>query len=122
VVDALFDILEASDPPGSDPPGIILRVLAHPGAGRTAIVGQHGDALKLKVAAPPVDGRANKSCATLLASLFGVREAAVSVVSGESSRAKRFRIEGVAGTDAQRLLEQAVGDAAGPGGPRRRRP
>lgn len=74
---------------------VVLRVHVQPGAGRSAIVGRHGDALKVKVAAPPVEGRANAAVAELLSRTFGCRAADVELVSGPSSRSKRFRLSGV---------------------------
>jgi hypothetical protein len=73
------------------------------------VVGRHGDALRLKVAAPPVDGRANDACVMLLAELFGVRRADVELISGRASRSKRFRVGGVTAAEACRILENAVG-------------
>ena len=125
MVGDLFDIL-------GDDGAVVLRVVAHPGAGRTAVVGQHGDALKVKVAAPPVDGRANDACAALVAEVLGVEPARVTLVGGRSSRSKRFRVDGVAPDDARRLLGEALdraasrpgtrarGGAGGTGGGRRR--
>ena len=72
------------DSAGED--AIVLRVHAQPGAGRSTIVGRYGDALKVKVAAPPQGGRANGALVTLLAHEFGVKDAQVSLVGGESSR------------------------------------
>jgi len=116
VVDDLFDI------PASDQgDAIVLRVVAHPGAGRTAVMGQHGDALKLKVAAPPVGGRANEACVELVAELFGVKAEQVVLTSGETSRAKRFRVEGVSADDARRAIGRALEQAGQlPGAPANR--
>lgn len=93
---------------------IVLRVHAQPGAGRTAVAGTHGDALKVRVAAPPEGGRANEALTKHLASVFGVKAAEVTLKAGESSRAKRFHISGVAEEEFRRLLEAAIG-AASPG-------
>ena len=90
---------------GSD---VLLRVHVQPGAGRTSIVGRHGDALKVKVGAPPAGGRANEALVAALASALGVAPSTVTVESGASSRAKRVRIKGSATTDVARLLELAV--------------
>jgi uncharacterized protein (TIGR00251 family) len=109
----------------TEDPVVTLRVVVHPGAGRSSIVGQHGDALKLKVAAPPVDGRANQAVVELVAEVLGVPESRVSVVSGQSSRSKRLRVEGVDPDAVQRTLEGLVGRAGRhghsgpPPGPRR---
>ncbi|MGE3619062.1 MAG: DUF167 domain-containing protein [Acidimicrobiia bacterium] len=74
---------------------VLLSVHAQPGAGRSGIVGRHGTALKVKVAAPPADGRANDAIARLLADEVGLPARAVTLVTGASSRSKRFRLEGV---------------------------
>src|SRR3954453_9288071 len=69
-----------------------LNVHAQPGAGRTQITGRHGDALKVRVAVPPEHGRANSALEALLADAFGIPAKGVSIVSGEKSRTKRFRL------------------------------
>ena len=81
-----------------------------PRAGTTSVQGRHGDALKIRVAAPPVDGRATEAARRALADALGVSPAVVSLVSGEHSRLKRFRVEGLTMTDAQaRVAELAMG-------------
>ena len=72
------------------------------------MVGTHGDALKIRVAAPPVDGRANEALVALLVSTLGVKGEQVVLVSGESSRVKRVRITGLEPDEVTRLLEDAV--------------
>ncbi|HWI04529.1 MAG TPA: DUF167 domain-containing protein, partial [Acidimicrobiales bacterium] len=52
---------------------VVLHVHVQPGAGRSAVVGRHGTALKVRVAAAPEGGRANEACAELLADTFGVK-------------------------------------------------
>src|SRR5258705_7424624 len=69
-----------------------LHVHAQPGAGRTQITGRHGDALKVRVAVPPEHGRANSALGSVLADTFGLAAKDVTIVSGEKSRAKRFRL------------------------------
>jgi uncharacterized protein (TIGR00251 family) len=90
-VDLLFDVIERED---GDPEkvDIVLRVWLQPGAGRTTVVGRHGDALKIKVAAPPEGGRANQAVAQLLSYMLGVPATSVSLESGEASRSKRLRV------------------------------
>ena len=73
---------------------IVVDVQVQPQAGRSAVVGRHGRALKLRVAAPPVDGRANTAVAELLAELSGIKTAAVVSGEREKSRLKRFRLAG----------------------------
>lgn len=87
---------------------LLLRVHVQPGAGRTAVSGRHGDALKVRVAAPPTGGRANDACTTMLADLLGVKAAQVALQSGQSSRSKRFLVEGIEAPDAERLLSEAL--------------
>jgi uncharacterized protein (TIGR00251 family) len=99
MVDDLFEI--AGD-------GVALRVHVQPAAGRTAVVGRHGDAVKVRIAAPPQGGRANEACVTLLAETFGVAAAAVELTSGAKSRAKRFRIAPIEVEEFRRLLERAL--------------
>jgi uncharacterized protein (TIGR00251 family) len=84
--------------------GVVVAVHAQPGAGRTELVGRHGDALKIRVAVPPERGRANDALAKLLAETFGVKAAAVRVVSGETSRSKRFQVDGIDLETAEGLL------------------
>ena len=90
-VDQLFDVIEREDP-DADEAAIVLRVHVQPGPGRSAILGRHGDAVKVKVAASPEGGRANQAVAELLASSFGLPMAQVTLVSGATSRAKRYRL------------------------------
>lgn len=95
---------------------VLLRLHVQPGAGRTAVVGRHGDALKVRVAAPPQGGRANDACAALVAEVLGVQESAVELTSGAASRSKRFRIGGLDVDDLRRRLELALAQAASPTG------
>src|SRR4051794_4954289 len=90
---------------------IVLRVSVHPGAGRTTVKGRHGDALKVSVAAPPEKGRANEAVAELLAGELGLAKSAVSIVSGETSRSKRFLLAGMKAEDARELLDRVLEDA-----------
>jgi len=73
---------------------LLVRVHAQPGARRTEAAGLHGDALKVRVSAPALDGRANAALVEFLARIFGAKRGDVALVSGERSRAKRFEIRG----------------------------
>jgi hypothetical protein len=73
---------------------LTLSVHAMPGARRTEIQGLHGDALKIRVAAPPVDGAANDELRKFLASTFAVPLRNIELISGASSRSKRFSVQG----------------------------
>ncbi len=79
--------------------GSTLRVKVVPGSRRDQIVGPLGDRLKVKVAAPPEDGRANEALCGLLAKELGVRAQCVRVVAGQTSPEKVVRIEGVRAAD-----------------------
>jgi uncharacterized protein (TIGR00251 family) len=72
------------------PNGVIIRVRAQPRARRQGIVGEHAGALKLATTAPPQDGKANQAIAALLAKLFDLARSQVQIVSGATSREKRF--------------------------------
>ena len=81
---------------------VIVTIHAQPGAKSAGVAGPHGDALKVRVSAPPVDGKANQALAEFLARSLGIPPSQVSLLSGDSSRRKRFRLEGV---DPARVLE-----------------
>jgi uncharacterized protein (TIGR00251 family) len=74
------------------PSGISFQVHVQPGASRNQILGLHGDALKLKLTAPPVEGRANKACIEFLSDVLNVPKSGLEIVMGQSNRLKRIRI------------------------------
>ncbi|MDD5175952.1 MAG: DUF167 family protein [Sterolibacterium sp.] len=74
---------------------VVLSLHVQPGARKTEVAGEHGDALKIRLAAPPVDGKANVCLLDFLADRLGIAKRQVVLVSGASARAKRVRIEGV---------------------------
>jgi uncharacterized protein (TIGR00251 family) len=82
-----------------------LTVKVHPRARRSAVTGRLGDAWKLDLTAPPVEGKANEECVRYLAELVGVPRARVRVVMGLTSRTKVVEIEGI--------TEEEFGRAAG---------
>jgi len=84
--------------------GVTLRLHIQPGAKKTEVVGLHGEALKIRLAAPPVDGKANACLLAFLADRFGVAKSAVSLLSGDSSRAKRVHVSGVTDAEAKARL------------------
>ena len=77
------------------PGGVELSVFCQPKAARSALIGMHGGALKAKVKAPPVEGKANQELLDLLAGALAVPSRRLTLVSGEQSRNKRIRVEGV---------------------------
>ena len=76
------------------PEGVELRIHIQPRASKTEIVGPHGEALKIRVGASPVEGQANRELCQFLAHKFGVLQQHVQIVSGASSRQKRVFIKG----------------------------
>jgi len=81
----------------------ILCLHIQPGAKRTGFAGRYGEAMKIRLAAPPVDGKANKALLAYLADFCSVPKSAVELVSGQTSRAKRVRVTGMAEDDMARL-------------------
>ncbi|MDD3154977.1 MAG: DUF167 domain-containing protein [Victivallaceae bacterium] len=78
----------------SEPGRLLLDCHVQPGAKTSRIVGMHAQRVKIAIAAPPVDGKANKALAKFLAQAFQVSPGNVRLISGVSSRDKRFEIIG----------------------------
>ncbi len=74
--------------------GVILNIHVQPRASKNQVCGLQGEALKIRLTSPPVEGAANKLCREYLADLFGVAKSYVEIISGETSRHKRVRISG----------------------------
>lgn len=89
----------------ADGDGVILTLHIQPGAKKTELAGPHGDALKIRLAAPPVDGKANAALLAFVAAKVGVGRTAVELVSGQTSRAKRVRVAGVTPAAVRAALE-----------------
>jgi uncharacterized protein (TIGR00251 family) len=75
--------------------GSILPVRAQPGARKSAVIGEHAGALKVAVTAPPEDGRANKALIEILSAALGIKRSQIELLSGPTSREKRFLIRGI---------------------------
>lgn len=75
--------------------GVELAIQVQPRASRSEVVGPHGGALKIRLAAPPVDGAANEELVAFLAKVLKVPRSAVEIVSGMTGRKKRVRVAGV---------------------------
>ena len=73
---------------------VTLTLHIQPGAKKTECAGLHGEALKIRLAAPPVDGKANAALIAFLAKACGVSKSAVELLSGDTSRSKRVRVSG----------------------------
>src|SRR5262245_34352001 len=85
--------------------GCVVPVRAQPGARRNGIVGEQAGSLKLAVTAPPDQGKANKALVELLCDLLDVKRAQVELLSGATSRDKRFLIRGVSAAQAHTKLQ-----------------
>jgi uncharacterized protein len=85
-----------------------LSLRVAPGARRTELVGRHGAGWKVRVAAPPEDGRANAAVCVLLAEALALPRQAVTVVSGHSSRDKLVNVAGIGLAETERRLARAT--------------
>lgn len=74
--------------------GVVFAIRVIPRASRSEIVGIKEDALKLRITAPPVDGKANEECLRVIADFFGVKRRQVSIVGGQTARNKTISIAG----------------------------
>lgn len=82
---------------------LTLTLHIQPGAKKTEVAGEHGDALKIRLAAPPVDGKANAALLAFIAERLGVSRSAVTLKSGQTSRRKVVEVEGVSADVARQL-------------------
>lgn len=84
---------------------VLLRLRIQPRSSRDSIEGLRGDRVRVRVTAPPVEGRANQACLRLLAKVLGKRRSSVSLVAGEKARDKVVRIE----DDSVERVREALG-------------
>jgi uncharacterized protein len=87
----------------NSPNGITFAVKVHPRAKKNAVTGEVGDALKLALTAPPVDGKANTACIEFFAKLLNLPRSSVTIAAGQTSRNKVIR---VAGLTAQQVRDR----------------
>lgn len=85
-----------------------LRIHCQPRASKTEIVGLHGDALKVRLIAPPVEGQANTELCQFLARYFGVLRQEVQILSGKGGKQKRVLIKGKTAQEIQDCLTHIV--------------
>jgi len=84
--------------------GVTFAVKVHPRAKKNAVTGKVGDALKVALTAPPVDGKANEACVEFFAKLLKVPRTSVSIAAGQASRNKVIRVVGVTATEIRGRL------------------
>ena len=93
----------------ADAADVVLNLHIQPGAKKTEVAGLHGESLKIRLAAPPVDGKANECLIAFLADRRDMPKSRVELISGASSRAKRIRLHDMtSATVGQRLLPDAA--------------
>jgi uncharacterized protein len=85
---------------------VTFAVKIHPRAKKDAISGELGEALKLSLTAPPLEGRANQACIEFLAKLLKVARSSVTIASGHTNRNKVIRVAGVTGQYVRERLQQ----------------
>lgn len=91
------------------PSGATFSVKIHPRARKNTITGELGDALKIALTSPPVEGRANEACIAFLAGLLNVARSSVTIAAGESSRNKVIRIRDLSAAQVEERLRKALG-------------
>ncbi len=85
----------------------VIKVKVLPRSSRNQITGREDDIFKIKLTAPPVEGKANKALKELLAKRLGLPKRNIEIVSGERSRTKSIRIYGLSFEDVDRLLAKS---------------
>jgi len=88
--------------------GVTFAVNIHPRAKKNAVTGFVGDALKLSLTAPPIDGRANDACIDFLSDLLRVPRSCITIVSGQTSRRKIILVTGISTDLIKTTLEKLV--------------
>ena len=81
--------------------GVTFTVRVHPRAKKNAITGELGDALKLSLTSPPVEGRANEACIEFFANLLKLPRSSVTIASGQTSRRKVIRVSGLSAEEVR---------------------
>jgi uncharacterized protein (TIGR00251 family) len=89
------------------PAGATFNVKVHPRAKKNAITGEVGNAVKLALTAPPVEGRANQGCVEFLAKVLSVPRSSITIVAGETSRSKVVRVAGLSAEEVRKRISAA---------------
>ncbi len=88
--------------------GATFSVKVHPRAKKDAISGVVGDALKVSLTAPPVEGKANEACIRFFAEVLGVPRSSVTIAAGEASRNKLIRVSGLTAAQVEERLRRTT--------------
>ncbi len=89
----------------NSPECVTFAVKIHPRAKKNAITGEVGDALKLALTAPPVDGKANEACIDFFAKLLNLPRSFVTIAAGQTSRNKVIRVAGLSAEEVRKRLK-----------------
>lgn len=85
--------------------GVTFAIKVHPRARKDAITGEVGDALKLSLTAPPIEGRANQACIEFFANLLKLPRSSITIASGQGSRNKVIHIAGLSAAELRQRLK-----------------
>jgi uncharacterized protein (TIGR00251 family) len=88
--------------------GVQFAVRVIPGASKNEVAGIQDGALKIKLTAPPVEGKANRACVEFLAGLLGVRRSALEITAGEKSRKKTVSVDGMGRSELEARLKSLL--------------
>ena len=81
--------------------GIVFNIRVIPRASRCELAGVQGDALKIRITAPPVEGAANKECIRFLSDMLGVKKSQIKIIAGHRSKNKKVSISGISRKDIE---------------------
>ena len=91
-------------PVGETTDGVVFNIRVIPRSSRCELAGIQGDALKLKITAPPVEGAANKECIRFLSDILGVKKSQVQIIAGHRSKNKKVSIVGICRKDIEAII------------------
>jgi uncharacterized protein (TIGR00251 family) len=83
---------------------VTFAVKVHPHAKKDAVIGEVGDALKVSLTAPPIDGQGNSACIEFFAKLLKVPRSSVTIASGQASRGKVIRVSGLSAAEVRNRI------------------
>ncbi|MBN2538458.1 MAG: YggU family protein [Deltaproteobacteria bacterium] len=91
-------------PVGETTDGIVLNIRVIPRSSRCELAGIQGDALKLRITAPPVEGAANKECVRFLSGMLGIKKSQIKIIAGHKSKNKKVSISGITRKDIESVV------------------